>query len=182
MNCPRPTLTGPLVTLRPLALSDLELYYQWLQEPEGLRLTGTDQVFTRELVLNWLTTLNDKEDRVDLAIVPHSIGQFVGEIVLNQISERHRSANFRIGLNVHPHAGKGYGTEAMQLLLPWAFETLKLHRIELEVFSFNPRAQHVYRKLGFQVEGVRKECHWLEGAWHDAILMRLFREDLRLSS
>jgi RimJ/RimL family protein N-acetyltransferase len=71
--------------------------------------------------------------------------------------------------------GKGAGTEAARLMLEYGFNVLELHRIDLEVFTFNPRAIHVYEKLGFKREGVRREVLLLEGTYHDSIVMGLLR-------
>lgn len=180
MLYPRPLLSDDRILLRPIQLSDLDPYVNMLEDEEGMRLTGTEEKFTREQIIDWISTLNTKEGRVDLAIVPHDVGHLVGEIVLNDISTRHRSANFRIAMDAGRYANRGYGSSAMRLLLPWAFEHLNLHRIELSVYSFNPRARHVYERIGFQVEGVSKESHWLDGQFHDSIQMRLFRSELRL--
>jgi RimJ/RimL family protein N-acetyltransferase len=60
-------------------------------------------------------------------------------------------------------------------MLEYGFNVLELHRIDLEVFAFNPRAIHVYEKLGFKREGVRREVLLLEGTYHDSIVMGLLR-------
>jgi RimJ/RimL family protein N-acetyltransferase len=86
---------------------------------------------------------------VDYAIILKDTREYVGEVVLNGIDWGTRSANFRIALASKNYFGKGFGSEATRLILTFGFESLDLHRIELEVFDFNPRAQHVYEKIGF---------------------------------
>lgn len=86
---------------------------------------------------------------MDYAITLADDPRYRGEVVLNNIDWTNRSSNFRIAISGAANRGKGYGTEAAQLVLEHAFDTLKLHRVELEVFDFNPHAQHVYKKLGF---------------------------------
>jgi RimJ/RimL family protein N-acetyltransferase len=73
--------------------------------------------------------------------------------------------------------GKGYGTDATRALLRYAFEEANLHRIELEVFAFNPRAIRVYEKCGFKLEGVRKQALYREGEWHDEHIMAILRDE-----
>ena len=70
--------------------------------------------------------------------------------------------NFRIGISHSEERGKGIGTWATEVTRDFAFEKLKLHRLELEVYSFNPRAERAYLKAGFRKEGVRGV---LESAW-----------------
>ncbi|NIW45005.1 MAG: N-acetyltransferase, partial [Gammaproteobacteria bacterium] len=69
--------------------------------------------------------------------------------------------------------------EATRLILEYGFRTLKLHRIELEVYDFNPRAQHVYEKVGFIKEGVRRDVLLWEGLYHSAIVMSILAHEFR---
>jgi Acetyltransferase (GNAT) domain len=69
--------------------------------------------------------------------------------------------------------GRGLGTKATRLVLAFAFGALDLHRVELEVYDFNPRARRVYEKVGFVVEGVRRDALWWDGAWHGAVMMAI---------
>lgn len=86
--------------------------------------------------------------------------------------------NFRIALL--PHAvGRGYGTEATRAVVDHGFAVLGLHRIELEVYAFNPRAQRVYENCGFVVEGRRRDALCWEGTWYDAITMAVLETDPR---
>ena len=66
---------------------------------------------------------------------------------------------------------RGYGTEATELLLNFAFSTINLNTIELEVFSYNKRAQACYKKLGFVETGRKRKAHFIGGQYHDIILM-----------
>ncbi|HEU4326718.1 MAG TPA: GNAT family protein [Roseiflexaceae bacterium] len=174
----KPTLHGERVTLRPIRPDDIDAYLALVQDEEGLRLTGTPSRFTREQTEGWLRTIAEREDRVDLAIVPQGSEELVGEVVLNEIDDDNRSANIRIGIR-QPHTGRGYGSEAMRLMLGHAFEQLGLHRVSLEVFSFNPRALHVYEKLGFRREGVLRDTLLLDGVYHDAIVMSMLEDEYR---
>lgn len=65
------------------------------------------------------------------------------------------------------------GTEASRLILGYGFETLRLHRIELDVYGFNPRAQHVYEKVGFVLEGVKRDAFCFDGQYVDEIPMSI---------
>ncbi len=174
----KPTLRGERVTLRPLRPDDIDAYLALVQDEEGLRLTGTQARFTREQTEGWLRTVAGREDRVDLAIVPQGAEELVGEVVLNEIDADNRSANIRIGIS-QPHTGRGYGSEAMRLMLGHAFGQLGLHRVSLEVYSFNPRALHVYEKLGFRREGVLRDVLLLDGIHHDAIVMSVLEDEYR---
>jgi RimJ/RimL family protein N-acetyltransferase len=71
------------------------------------------------------------------------------------------------------YQNKGAGSEAVRLLIEHGFDKLKLHRIVIHVFSTNLRAMHVYRKNGFQQEGVLREAALIDGRWLDVIVFGL---------
>ncbi|CAM5295092.1 RimJ/RimL family protein N-acetyltransferase OS=Leifsonia shinshuensis OX=150026 GN=HNR13_002579 PE=4 SV=1 [Leifsonia shinshuensis] len=136
-----------------------------------MRLTGTHATFTEDQVQEWLAGLAALDGRADWAILRTADGVHLGEAVLNDLDADNRSAGFRIMLGSPHWFGSGYGTEATRAVLEHAFGTAGLHRVELEVFAFNPRAQRAYEKAGFVVEGRRREAlHW-DGEWVDAIVM-----------
>ncbi|MDZ7704419.1 MAG: GNAT family protein [Trueperaceae bacterium] len=167
------------MTLRPIAATDAEAMFASLSDEEARRLTGTQQTFTLEQVRAFCARVMSADDRLDYAITLHDDGRYRGEVVLNDIDWDNRAANFRIAIGGAENRGKGYGTEAAELILSHAFDVLGLHRVALEVFDFNLRAQHVYRKLGFVQEGVLRDVLWWEGAYHNAIKMSLLVPEFR---
>lgn len=69
--------------------------------------------------------------------------------------------------------GKGLGSEAIFLLLQHAFAELQLHRIGIRVLAYNQRAIRAYEKCGFVIEGREREAAFVNGAWHDDVMMGL---------
>lgn len=142
-----------------------------------MRLTGTQAEFTFEQVRAHCERVFSAENRADFAITLKHDPTYIGEAVLNNIDTLNRSATFRIALASSALFGKGYGTEATALLIDFGFRALKLHRIELEVYDFNPRAQHVYEKLGFVREGVRRDVLLWNGVFQSAIIMSILEDE-----
>ena len=120
------------------------------------------------------------DDRADYAILRKEDRVYLGDVVLSGIDEDNRSGAFRIALTGPDVFGKGYGTEATRLLLGYAFDVVGLHRVSLEVFDFNPRAQRAYEKAGFVREGLQREALWWDGEWHDVVTMAILKNDPRL--
>ncbi len=174
----KPTIQGARIVLRPPRSDDVDAYFALIQDAESLRLTGTQGTFTREGAARWIATIAEQDDRIDLAIILRDTDELIGEVVLNHIDPINRSANIRIGL-LTPYTSQGYGSEAMRLLIAHAFEQVNLHRLELGVFAFNPRALHVYEKLGFRQEGRRRDVLYQDGAYHDSIDMSILEEEYR---
>ncbi len=172
----KPTLTGKQVVLRPLTVDDVPAVMATGMDPEVRRLTGTHRRFTSQQVLGAVTDWLGREDRVDMAVIDKASGDYIGEATLNELDTDNLSCNFRIALG-SKHTGQGLGTEATRLLLSYAFDTVGVHRVELEVFAFNPRARRVYEKVGFVYEGTRRQALRWRGEWVDALVMAMLVDD-----
>ncbi|GHE30652.1 acetyltransferase [Streptosporangium violaceochromogenes] len=177
MFAKKPTLPGERVTLRPVGPEHVDGLWELVNDPETARLTGSHGEFDRAAAEMWYRSRGDHDNRLDLAICAAEDDSYVGEVVLNELDVHNLSCNLRIAL-VGPRVfGRGYGTEAIRLLLDHAFTATDLHRIGLEVFDFNDRAAHVYRKVGFVEEGVRRDALRWKGRWHSAVVMSILAPD-----
>ena len=175
-----PTLRTPRLVLRPLGPEHLEDVWAALADEESKRLTGTKATFTREQVAAHLAAVGAADDRADWAITLPD-GAYVGEVVLNELDDDIACMNVRIAL-APGMPGRGYGTEAMTAVLDHAFGAVGLHRVELSVYDFNPRALRSYEKAGFVVEGRQRQTLLWDGQWYDSVLMSVLATDPRPSS
>ncbi len=165
--------------LRTVQKEDAENYYQQNYDPldpEVARLTGCKPSFTHDEVVNYFLSCIDDENRYDFLIVSPD-GKIIGESVINEIDWELRSANFRIGIFHSDACGKGIGTWAIRITRDFAFEKLHLHRLELDVFSFNPRAEKAYLKAGFKREGILRDAVKDGDAYADDILMAILEDE-----
>lgn len=171
----QPGLSGERVRLEPLTVAVLDDYWRMLQDPELKRLTGTHAEFTREHTERWLRSRHTQHDRADWAVIGKDDGTYLGEAVILDLDAHNETASYRIAL-AGPHVyGRGYGTEATNLVIDYALNTVGLHRLELEVFEFNTRAIHVYERCGFTHEGRRRDALLWNGQRHDALIMAVLR-------
>jgi RimJ/RimL family protein N-acetyltransferase len=175
---PVPTLVTPRLRLVPLGPEHLAPTWDALQDAEHMRLTGTRAEFTREQVLAHLERVVLDDERGDWAITSADDGRYLGEVVLNDLNADDRAMNVRIALATG-EPGRGYGTEAMTAVLDHAFGAVGLHRVSLDVFAFNPRAQRSYEKAGFVVEGRLRDALLWDGEWTDSVLMGVLATDPR---
>ncbi|MET9632706.1 GNAT family protein [Lentzea sp. NPDC006480] len=138
------------------------------------RLTGTHKAgtFTLEKIEAYIERVLNDPDRYARAITVD--GKYLGEVMLT-INEDNRSAGFRIAL--WDGFGQGYGTAAIEHVLDYAFNERGLHRVDLEVYEFNERAIHVYKKCGFREEGRLRDALLWDGEFHDAIVMSVLSTD-----
>jgi RimJ/RimL family protein N-acetyltransferase len=173
----KPTLTGDLVSLRPLTAAHTADVMDTLTNTETLRLTGTRRGYRSEEIQRLLTARAEQPDRLDLAVFERATDRYAGEVVLNELDPDNLSCSFRIALIAGRTTDRGLGTEATRLILAHAFDTVGVHRIELEVLAVNPRALHVYRKVGFVHEGTKRQVLRWDGEWIDVHMMALLAPD-----
>jgi RimJ/RimL family protein N-acetyltransferase len=172
----KPTLSGSLVTLRPVSASDAVGLMAC--DEETLRLTGSHgRAHDLAELEQWYATRASHADRLDLSIIERASGEWAGEVVLNELNADNESCGFRILLQGPRFYGRGLGTQASALVLDYAFGVVGVHRVELQVYDFNPRARHVYEKLGFVHEGTLREALRWDGQWVDCHLMALLDRD-----
>ncbi len=163
-------LSGPRVYLRPVDTSDAERYVRWLNDPKVRAGLDTHLPLTLKSEREFLDTIGNKPDQIILAIVLRDGDRHVGGTGLHGIRWKDRSATFGILIGEEDCWGNGYGTEVTRLMLDYAFRTLNLHRVELGVYSTNPRAVRTYEKAGFVREGIRREAIFIDGQPADVLI------------
>ena len=84
-----------------------------------------------------------------------------------------------LGIMIGEYQGEGYGTEAIKLLIKYAFEELNVHRVELDVAEDNIRAIKCYQKCGFKQCGIKHDWYYYHGEYHDRISMEILRQDYK---
>lgn len=164
-------IQGEKIYLRGFEMRDKDAVFAGVNEPVSAKLTGTHgDGFTMALVEKYIE-MNIAGDERFTWLICLSDDTPVGEVIINEIDEDNRSANIRIGLFDPQYFGKGYGTEAMKLAVDYGFKHGNLHRIELSVYDFNPRAIHVYEKVGFTLEGTLRDSLLWDGEYTDEHIM-----------
>ncbi|MFF1531167.1 GNAT family N-acetyltransferase [Cellulomonas sp. NPDC058312] len=174
----KPTLEGEMIHLRPIRADDAAAMWDMVSDPDSRRTTGTTRVFTRAEVDAWCASVSRIEGRIDLAITANGSDEYLGEIVLNEIDEVVGSAGLRLVMRP-AYRGRGYGTEAIELVLGLAFDGIGLHRVGIDVLSINARAHSLYENIGFRVEGRRRDAYRDGDGWCDGILMGMLDDEYR---
>ncbi|WP_454054312.1 GNAT family N-acetyltransferase [Clostridium sp. Marseille-Q7071] len=174
-------LSGNLVYLKKLGSEYLEEYCECFKNAsiESSVFTGTKELYTKSNLEGFLNTIENDSNRADFLIFSKNSNKIVGEVVINEVSVKDRSANIRIAINKKEDFNKGYGSEAMILALNYGFGMFNLHRIELSVFEFNERAIRVYKKLGFVKEGIKRDSLYFNHKYHNEIIMSILEEEFK---
>ncbi len=134
---------------------------------------------SREFEEQWITRAIDSMKSLrslTFVIERRQTKEFLGTVTTTSIDWMARSTSIGIAIHRQENWGKGYGTEALQLLIDYLFNGLNLRRVELSVYPFNERAMRVYKKLGFVEFGRAHQKRFVEGKYEDVIYMELFRD------
>jgi RimJ/RimL family protein N-acetyltransferase len=156
------------------------LYTNWYGDEEIWRLTSWMAKPMRRAAVERL--FEDRErSALDESFAVHWEGEDepVGVVSLTNISEANASADLSVIVGNEKDRAKGLGTEAIRLLLDYAFDDLGLNRVGLSVFEFNEAAIRAYEKIGFESEGRLRQALQRDGDFHDAILMSVLAHKWR---
>jgi RimJ/RimL family protein N-acetyltransferase len=173
-------LVGGGVELRRHSRENYPLYARWYGDEEIWRLTSWTAEPMRQSAVEKLFEDREKSTTDDsFAIHRESEEKPIGVISLTNIKEAEASADLSVIVGTEEARNKGLGTEAIRVILRYAFETLSLERVGLSVFDFNEPAIAAYEKLGFEREGRIRQAIRRDGEFHDAILMRVLASEWR---
>jgi RimJ/RimL family protein N-acetyltransferase len=172
-------LQGANVQLTALTSNDLPRIANWYQHTDFLRLLDARPAYpqTEAVLAQWLEERHKATDAFMFGVRLLENDELLGWVELDGILWTHQVSGIGIGIGNQTYWGKGYGSEAMQLALQFAFNELNLHRLQLTVFSYNDRAIALYEKLGFQREGVYREFLQRDGERHDMYLYGLLHRE-----
>lgn len=172
------TLEGELVTLRRHVPANLAAFRRWYADPEIARLARYQQTPMRpDEIERFFAARVVGTDALAMAVHERSTDRLIGTCAFSQLDGANGSALYHITIGESDAWGRGYGTEATQLMLDHAFGTLGLHRIALFVFEFNERAIRAYQRCGFVIEGRSRESIWRDGRWWDELAMSILISD-----
>src|SRR5512142_2393439 len=173
-------ILGKHVRLRGVERSDLPSFQAWLNDPdvtEGLSTYLPLSMIDEEQWLDHATRLQPDERPLAIELKEGRTWRLIGNSGFFNLEWVNRCAEFGLFIGDKSVWNKGYGTEAVQLLLRHGFETLNLHRIYLRVYSTNPRAKRSYEKAGFVLEGTMREAVYRHGRYADVHFMSVLRPE-----
>jgi len=170
-------LVGEMVYLSPISIEDVPTYCEWLND---LEVAGNLVIYHQQLVIaREKAILEDmmKNDAKMFAIVDSATDKLIGNGSIFNINQRNNKADLGIFIGDKTYWNKGYGSDAVKLLLDFGFSILNLNNIMLEVFSYNERAIAAYKKAGFKTIGARRQAVQYAGQKYDEIYMDILAEE-----
>lgn len=171
-----PKIKGKNLYLSPINPDDYELYTKWINDlTTSIPLGGATMTYSLMKEKELLEKISKEENM--FAIVDKASNEAIGNCSLFNLNQIHGTAELGIFLGAAESRGRGYGSEAIELLLNYGFKMLNLHNIKLGVFSFNERGIACYEKCGFKEYGRRREAFKINGRYFDEVHMDILEQD-----
>lgn len=174
-----PTTHGDRVALEPLRDEDVDAMFDWINDRAVVIRSAPFRPVSREEHEEWFLSVRTRSDTYIFGIRDLTGDRLVGSCQLHGVHPINRDAKLRIRIGSPAEQGKGYGKEAVRLLLGLAFTELALHRVDLHVLSTNESARALYRSVGFREEGRLREAACIEDQWVDLIVMGVLAHEYR---
>ena len=172
---------GELVRLRALELTDLDDIMKFYNTLELRRFLGPPIVRSKKYMEQWLLKVSIwnpfRDGYLYLAIEEKETGEFLGIAHLEDIIHPHNRAEVGISIYDPKNRDKGYGTDAMLVLLGIGFHILGLNSIYLDTMEDNDRSIQVYEKIGFKRVGLLRETEYIDGAHKGLLIMDILRRE-----
>lgn len=172
-----PIFTGQLLRLATPTEPDQTLFASWSNDDMYMRMLDDDPVRPESPAsfASFTEAGDDKSYYFHLRTLSDDV--VIGFVVLFNIKWGNQAAEMAIGIGDKSNRGKGYGQDALKLILNYGFNELNLHRIFLTVIDYNAAAIKAYERAGFVLEGTHRQAVQREGKRYDLLLYGILRDE-----
>ena len=171
-------IRGKRIILREQREEDAPFFAHWFNQPQVMFQCGFEKPTDEEKMKRQITVDHRSEDSLWFTITDGE-GRIVGETGLLRMFPAWHQTDLTIIIPDPEMQRKGYGTEAMEIMLDLAFHEYKMHRVSIGVVALNTSALEFYKKMGFRQEGVLEEAYYYKGAYSDFVMMRILSREWR---
>lgn len=177
-NKPNIFINGERIYLREVRFSDVtSSYHAWMNDPEVTQYTESHfKKWSIKELKNYVRKIKNNPDYLFLAIISKNKDSHLGNIKIGPINRIHRFADIAIIIGEKSFWGKGFATEALKLVVSFAFNKLSLHKLTAGTFANNIGSIKAFSKAGFSIEGKRRQKYFYKGRYIDEVLLGVFRK------
>jgi RimJ/RimL family protein N-acetyltransferase len=170
---------GEKVRLRAYRKEDLELRLSYINDTEVVEglVPDTPYPMTFHEEEKWFESISALKDTYKFAIETIEDMKFIGGCSINAVDWKNRVATVGIFIGDKTYWGKGYGRDAMRVLLSFIFMEMNMNKARLTTYSYNLRAIKSYEKCGFMTEGVLRQEIYRGGNYFDKISMGILKDE-----
>jgi RimJ/RimL family protein N-acetyltransferase len=168
-------LVGKKCYLSPIDINDAGKFTEWLNDIElTVNLTLYNSIINIENEKVFLENLSKEHN---YSIIDLETNELIGNCGFSEVDNLNQTGEVGIFIGNKNFWGKGYGTEALTLLLDYGFKALNLHNILLKVFDYNKRGIRSYEKVGFKFIGIRRNALYRNMERHNIIFMDILADE-----
>ena len=171
-------LRGKNIILREQRAEDAAFYAHWFSQPRVMFQCGFTELTDEETERNRIEVDHRSEDSVWFTITDLD-GNILGETGLLRMFPAWHQTDLTIIIPDPKMQHRGYGTEAISMMLDLAFDRYQMHRVSIGVVGLNTEALKFYKRVGFKQEGILEEGYYYNGEYSDFIMMRILRREWR---
>ena len=170
-------IAGEHVILRAFERDDAERCYRWMNDPNIVRTLKSRYPIAFQNEMEWLErAMHASATERHFAIERKDDRTHIGNASIHEIDWVSRTGAFGLFVGEPSAWNRGFGGDAIRTLVRFAFEEMNLQKLRINVFEYNDRAKHVLETLGFVQEGRLRREFYREGAYHDLLVLSIFRE------
>jgi RimJ/RimL family protein N-acetyltransferase len=172
-------IIGERLYLSPINPDEVDTYLKWINEDKTLALNFGQYplMVSSKSDLNWLYEPSKNMHRYAIVLLDNDV--LIGSISLHNIDNLNRNAYIGIFIGGEENRSKGYGAEAIRLILDYGFKTMNMHSINLTVHADNEAGINCYKNVGFREVGRLPEVLYINGKYVDKIYMSMLEGEYK---
>ena len=171
--------SGEKVRLREYRREDVKTAQRFMNDSEIMKFLrpNVPYLYKLEDEQKWFERVSSTNDTYTFAIETLNDNRYIGGCGVEKVDWKNSVVTVGIFIGDKDYWGKGYGTDAMKILIRFIFEQMNINKVNLHVYSFNERAMKSYKKCGFVKEGALRQELYKDGKYHDIVVMGLLKEE-----
>ncbi|HEX7153892.1 MAG TPA: GNAT family protein [Thermoanaerobaculia bacterium] len=170
-------IAGEHIILRAFERDDAERCYRWMNDPNIVRTLKSRYPIAFQDEIEWLDkAMHADANERHFAIERKDDRTHIGNASIHEIDWVSRVAWFGLFIGEPSAWNRGFGGDAIQTLVRFAFEEMNLQKLRINVFDYNDRAKHILETHGFVQEGRLQRDFYREGTYHDIVIFSVFKD------
>ena len=169
-------IKGTKIILREQRAEDAKFFAHWFNQPKIMFQCGFAEPTDEEKERTNILVNHKREDALWFTITDLE-GKIIGETGLLRMFPAWRCTDLSIIIPDPKMQRKGYGSEAIRIMLDLAFRRYEMNRVSIGVVALNTNALAFYKKIGFKEEGIQEQGYYYEGKFSDFVMMRILRQE-----
>lgn len=171
-------ILGDRVALRAISMEDATLLMELMNDPDTEKMLGGSSFpVSLESQQKWIASQIDRKDILRCIVTPVETGEGIGTVILSDIDSKNGVAQIHIKMDKQRGRGKGYGTDALNAIVNYAFDEMRLNCVYADVLEYNTISQKMFEKCGFHRDGILRSRVFKGGSYINVVSYSRLKED-----